>query len=352
MKVLITSICKIVDANLHTIRMHKDYDKIIFCHSGKEKYSQIANSLLKFDFSYVETEIINYDNVEKVFKKYQQEDCTVQLNGYSSIEMYLHPMAYKYQIPVIYFDIKRNEIIDIATNQKYKAIYQEARLEESLQLFGATIRKGNFKNVDIDSSDAKRLCEIAIDYIDEWKELIKTLTFNQSIKHLSVDIVSKNLPLKLVNQLSEENFISVYSNRIEFKNDTVTYIMTHEGSFLELFVYHYLKESQLFDEVYPSVVIEWDKQLSILNEIDLIARRKDSYYFISCKSRSIITKDFIYEIVLMSKNFLVENCVPVLISGAKESTSDRLEYYDGILILLQDLQNRNFVDKILSNKID
>ncbi len=352
MKILITSICKIVDANLYTIRMNKDYDKIIFCHSGKEKYNEIAKNLEKFEFSFVEVMVIDYYSVEQIFKKYQHEECVLQLNGYSSIEMYLQPMAYKYQVPMIYFDIKRNEIIEIATNKKYQAPYNEVRLEESLSLFGATVRKGNFSNVEIDGEDARQLCEIAMDFIEQWKEMIKVITYNQSIKTLSTKVTTHLLPAKLIRKLEQLQFILMNKSIMTFKNHTVAYLMTHEGAFLELFVYHYLKKSASFDEVYPSVVIEWNKELSVLNEIDLVARKKDSYYFISCKSRNIITKDFIYEIVLMSKNFSVEKCIPILVSGAKESTSERLEYYDGILILLQDLQSRNFVDKILNNKID
>lgn len=348
MKILITSVTKIVDANIHSLKMNQHYDKIIFCHGGEEKYKEIADNLKRFDEQKIIIETINYDNIEELFKQYLDQELRVQLNGYSSIEMYIQPIAYKYKVPMVYFDIRRNEIVDISTNQKFPAKEYLVTLEESLALLGASVRNGNFSHVNIDTDECKLLCDIAMDRIEDWKEMVKTLTFNQSIKGLEARVNVHNLPKKLVRNLEKLGFITLGDKTMYFKNHTVAYVMTHEGAFLELFVYHNLKASNRFDEVYSSVVIEWSKEKAVFNEIDLIARAKENYYFISCKSRNIITKDFVYEIVLMSKNFMVENCVPVLVSGASQASSERLEYYDGILILLNDLKNRTFVEKIIS----
>ena len=80
-------------------------------------------------------------------------------------------------------------------------------------------------------------------------------------------------------------------------------IIKTKGKMLELLVYYGFKNQGFFDEIYSSVDIEWDRDASVKNEFDVIGIRGMTPYFISCKDKNEPSKECIYEIAALARQF-------------------------------------------------
>ena len=94
---------------------------------------------------------------------------------------------------------------------------------------------------------------------------------------------------------------------------------------LEAFAYHTIRRMNLFDDVQLSVNIHWAEDgvqgAASTNEVDLICTKGVRTYFLSCKKRTNLNKDFLTEILYEADHFGVDG-VPVMLTTARKNWNE------------------------------
>ncbi len=110
-----------------------------------------------------------------------------------------------------------------------------------------------------------------------------------------------------------------------FASAAVRECLLTEGNVLEAFAYHTIRRMNLFDDVQLSVNIHWAEDgiagAASTNEVDLICTKGVRTYFLSCKKRAMLSKDFLTEILYEADHFGVDG-VPVLLTTAGEDRNE------------------------------
>ncbi len=144
-----------------------------------------------------------------------------------------------------------------------------------------------------------------------------------------------------------------------FASEAVRECLSTEGNVLEAFAYHTIRRMNLFDDVQLSVNIHWAEDgvagAASTNEVDLICTKGVRTYFLSCKKRTNLSKDFLTEIVYEADHFGVDG-VPVMLTTARKNWNEavfaRAERMQLPCVLLQlranpTPPNRNHLEKEL-----
>lgn len=121
-----------------------------------------------------------------------------------------------------------------------------------------------------------------------------------------------------------------------------------EGAVLELFAYHAIRQTGLFDDVRLSVKIRWEKDndhdANTTNEIDLICVKGTRSYFISCKKTSEIRPSYLTEIRYEADRFGVDSTAILLTTAKQEknvATYNRAKRMGIQVITLRDYTEKN-----------
>jgi hypothetical protein len=110
-----------------------------------------------------------------------------------------------------------------------------------------------------------------------------------------------------------------------FANEVVRECLTKEGNVLEVFAYHAIVDSGIFDDVKIGTYIQWeagDPQISrqTTNEVDLICTKGVRTYFISCKRTYNLDQSY-YDQVWYQAHRLGVDAVPIVLRSEKANRS-------------------------------
>ena len=113
--------------------------------------------------------------------------------------------------------------------------------------------------------------------------------------------------------------------QFRFASEAVRECLSTEGNVLEAFAYHTIRRMNLFDDVQLSVNIHWAEDgvqgAASTNEVDLICTKGVRTYFLSCKKRTNLNKDFLTEILYEADHFGVDG-VPVMLTTARKNWNE------------------------------
>jgi len=171
-------------------------------------------------------------------------------------------------------------------------------IEDFLTLFGFEIeRKNQFEEI-LPKKIIKRLFNF-------YKYLLELGIFQGKVK-------DKNLSSSFVNGLieKEKNILRNFRNSF-YKGKTENFL--NSGIPLEFFSYEILKKSNAFNEVIANVCVKFDGK--IRNEIDILALRKNTLFYFSCKKRKKFSSDeHFYRVGTLSRRLGGRYAVPVLVA--------------------------------------
>ncbi len=131
----------------------------------------------------------------------------------------------------------------------------------------------------------------------------------------------------LIRQLDLQKNNRVYRCQFTFANEAVRDWLLKAGNVLELFAYHVVSDSGLFDDVRPNVYIHWadggvGASRQTTNEVDLICTKGVRTCFISCKKTEKLEQSH-YDQIWYQAHRLGVDAVPVLLyAGSGDGGND------------------------------
>lgn len=122
---------------------------------------------------------------------------------------------------------------------------------------------------------------------------------------------------QLIKNLTIDKKENITHLDFEFANEVVRECLTKEGNVLEVFAYHAIVDSGIFDDVKPGVYIHWEEgnahiSKQTVNEVDLICTKGVRTYFISCKKTSELSQNN-YDQVWYQAHRMGVDAVPILL---------------------------------------
>ncbi|MBQ9479559.1 MAG: DUF1887 family protein, partial [Selenomonadaceae bacterium] len=112
---------------------------------------------------------------------------------------------------------------------------------------------------------------------------------------------------QLLRDLHEINYVTALAFdggnvRFTYPTRQIKRLLTQEGKILEIYVYHKLLASGLFDEVSCNCEVTW-QDTGAKNEFDCIATSGFNSFFIECKARTAIAAEFYYKLNSLVQQF-------------------------------------------------
>ena len=262
-------------------------------------------------------------------------------------------------VPFIKSDIKKGVIRSVCNTAGLIAHGKTYSLDDRIRAAGAEIRgSGRYNLKDISKkigSSSDVMWRIFLDYRAEWSRQVRYFqrvmgyddnTFNV-LKNTGDLVCNMGIMRRLKNDgiLAE---LQTNGNKIYFRfaNPYVRKIITDVGVWLELFVYKAALGSGVFSDTDISVLIDWDgidDDFNVINEIDVIAQKKEKTVFISCKSGPV-SVEAVNEINVLKNRFGGEFSRAVIVTATPFSAENLCVYRRalelGIIVAeLDDLKN-------------
>lgn len=131
------------------------------------------------------------------------------------------------------------------------------------------------------------------------------------------------------------------SYRLEIAPESL-FLYEKAGNLLEMLTYLAVVDSGVFSDCCVGVRLDWDSRRqdpgsNPANEIDLILARGHIPCFVSCKNTTV-TKEYLYEILTMTRHFGGSYAVPVLVSSMRVNHAVRVRAGEMGVVLLDNVR--------------
>jgi len=240
-------------------------------------------------------------------------------------------------------------------------------VEDIINVTGAKVLKKNHTPPDISDQafirDIKNICQVMMMDFDKWTKFITRIAYiiNKNGDKNGFNIAKKDfnkLDRNIIKSLIHFKIISLNDYYLKFKSSRLMKMFKSSGSWLEYLTYIELMESNYFDDVEMSTVIDFDGNLfetvDDRCEIDVICTSGLIPIFISNKIGKI-HQEALYEIKSHSLMFGNQNGRAIICTGS-EFSKERYGLYkkamelDIYVIEYQDLINHN-IAKIVNDVV-
>ncbi len=203
------------------------------------------------------------------------------------------------------------------------------------------------------SDEILRLWEAVSGNLKEWNAF--AVLPAEYTKTLSGVIVEKRMAEQqyayfepLLKRLAQSGILSNLRFRSDGKHAFVTFCLNvpecayvlyqKGGNLLEMLVYLTVVNNGCFGDCCIGIKLDWDDRTvngyaNPFNEIDVVMTKGHIPYFVSCKNTKV-EKDFLYEIMIMTKHFGGAYAVPVLLSTVENSNALRARAAEMGIVLI------------------
>ena len=263
-------------------------------------------------------ETVDMYNTNDVYEKLVElanmyDDLTIDITGGTDAALFATGLlSQDLPVSVMTYSRRKNKYFSIQNAQFADEMECNVHfnVESFLRMAGGAMRRGRFD---------QNVLENHIDYIDPFfnvylahkKSWLRTITYIQNISldsnqsmyaqgkrtvRTDTGKVSPNDELlEAFQQIGLIHRLHLGNEEIsfEFHDHEIRFWLRDIGSVLELYVYKACLDIGFYDDVVCSAVVDWEgdgKQSNVTNEIDVLACREVSPFFISCKTNSVKTE--------------------------------------------------------------
>lgn len=299
-----------LDVDEVTFIYHHEIDSKLAnaCKDTIKKY----NKKIKINFIYIKNEKEEID-------KYLDNETIVDISASKYLTICLFEKAIYKKLNIIYVDEEEGAIKWYKDRDKTIDKIFKFSIYDIIKLGGGKISKNQMhKNVnlkDINTVNAiKKTVETNINKYSSFVGFVQRL--NSYLSHrkikdqkysLTADLKKKILADDIYKKIKNIGLFSIGENTLTFMNEDIENMFRVSGAFLENYLYIILKESNLFDEVDMSCIVDFSSyynEYPIICEIDNIVIKNNRLLFISCKSNKV-DNDALFEIKV--HNYILGN---------------------------------------------
>lgn len=297
---------------LKNIRMCMQYDFnhliILYDKTNQQAFDYLRNFLYKH-IRYLTIDFVNIEEDLSNFLKPDDEVFVDVRNGLNYLRFKLYDFSLQHNFPVLINDFD-DELINAKKdlNPSLTKIKRPLKISDLLELKGGVIGKSNHKSPNLDdevivnnihkvmdiifknnSRNYSEMCAMIMAKASLEKNIINDCSIRISDpKHL--EYIKRNTCFKA---FLNEKLINVVDDVLVFKTPDLFSLIRNAGLILEQYIYSKLKQSNKFDDVDMSVVIQqYHGERNITNrEIDVMVLKDFRLIFISCKLYEVDVKD-------------------------------------------------------------
>lgn len=305
---------KMLDNVIVPIAMEADH-VFYFSHvEHSEKSMNICREFLERNNTGCSFLFINEDtDLSGWFKDYP--NAIVDMTGSRYILLRLFELANQYQNPIFYFDSEENTVKNYRARKSMSYPYPLLTIEDIVFLGGGNIQKHihNAPNLN-DKKHCELICEAVERNIEQYDRFVSYVNsvhslvgkFDGEWTEISEEAVKKIKNYELTRTLKDLKLFTIEGKSFSYRSREVKQLFEVAGSWLESYLYIKLKQSEQFDDVMMSVVIDFSSRRKtpypVTCELDLLALRDNRLVFISCKSNKV-DSSALYEVKLHSTMF-------------------------------------------------
>ncbi|MGL4607978.1 MAG: Card1-like endonuclease domain-containing protein [Eubacteriaceae bacterium] len=357
----------------------------------KEEIRELyRNKKLKTKVMFEEIDPMNPSAVasrlESITRKYK--DIGIDLTGGNEIVLLsVGQLCKRKNIPGFYIDLNTKQLIVVYGRLDTIENFAIPKLlvEDILEVAGATIDRCDHFQPDLEKKEMieeiRKVFEISMRYPKQWKKNIvylqnitkraeegnKEILRIEAPSTIQLDKVYIRGETVILKALSEIGVIQNLKNEpgkicFKYKSKELKRCLVNHGIWLEMYIYILAKESNYFNDVRMSVVIDWDGDKEDFNvafsEIDLILVKDLTAIFISCKVP--LPDNFVLsEIKVLSQKFggMMGKSVIVTASDLENKSTlyKRAKELDIIIIDEEDLRFGKpieILEKVVENRYE
>ncbi len=254
--------------------------------------------------------------LQKTIARYP--DCSLDITGGTDAMLFAAGLlCAETELPVFTYSRRRNCFYNIRNAAFADGLFCDVSftVEDCFMMAGGSIRKGRVDNEILRYylSDIDPFFALYLRHRSQW---VKTVTFLQRISpgdtdgNYSLDVhggyvvkgeraSSIRAPESVLRELEEIGFICGLeivpeeSVHFRFRDGQIRAWLRDVGSVLELMVYKSCLNTELFQDVRTSAVVDWEgseRDHSVSNELDVMCTRGITPLFISCKTCDVRTE--------------------------------------------------------------
>ena len=284
--------------------------------------------------------------MEKVLDRWN--DCALDICGGTDAALFAGGLfAARHAVPVFtwsrrkgrFFNIQNAPFADVDTG------FIRFGVEDFLRMAGGAMRKGRVDNAVL-SRYMWMMEPFFRVFIAGQRTWVRTINYLQTVSQaergqpasLEVSAPTEvkaarervrpdNGTLEALQSIGMIQHLRIEPERIRFAFADAQYRawLRDVGSVLELFVYKACLDSELFDDVRVSVIVDWagrQEQDGVSNEIDVMASRGLSPFFISCKTGEVKT-EALNELAILRDRFGGEMAKAAIVTAETANASVR-----------------------------
>ena len=236
----------------------------------------------------------------------ENKNITVDVSGVRYVSLLIFDRALKNGHPIIFYDGEEYTIKSYKDHKVVADIIFKLSIEDVVELGGGEIKDHMHKPPKSDDEITNQIIiktvEASFDryitftnFVSRINNLVCRLdSYDGKHYRIRKDSAKKLESDEVFRFYEKVGLLKLEENSIVFPTYKIKQMFSISGSFLESYLYMKLKESNYFDDVMMSAVIDFlgdDKRYPIRCEIDALVMKDNHLLFVSCKSNKIKTED-------------------------------------------------------------
>lgn len=273
-------------------------------------------------------------------------DCDFDITGGNDIMLVaMGSVSKKYNLPLHAVDAKNRTVTAVNSDKKYETEDVCISVNELISLHGGRCTNESRekeacrwqRNPDAER-DIELVWEICRKDPAAWNAAMGKARGSKTDKSVSVWA-----------KLKRAGLVWNSGNTIRYKNDLVRYLLSRQGTALEMYTFMCAKLTEVFTDGQSGALLDWKGRKEVENEIDVLLTRGVTGCFISCKN-GMVDSNELYKLNTVAERFGGRYAEKILVLSFFEpdrSFNERANEL-GIRIIknVRHLQKKDFVKKL------
>ena len=274
------------------------------------------------------------EGLESFISKLKDKNVLINITGGKRINaLILLQLAIKYSIKSVYIDIRNKKVYEFNKEIKLTNVeFEDLEITDLIEAAGGKIVEDSSNLCN--KKDLVYFSKTIYNNLSLWhkykQKLYDNTIFSHDIDNPKVVYVhtnnlkeeEKQLIDKIINKLQELNEITVKRNGgkiiIEFRNEYIKGFIFKSGTWLEIATKNLINKITEIDEAKNGVVFLWnDENMSVRNEVDVVAVRDSVPICISCKDSDKYNENALNELNVYAEKIGGDNAIKILVATKK-----------------------------------